>query len=411
MKLKLKIRSLGSALITAVVVAAPFGLAVAGTATASNGFCVYEGGSTTVEPALTQAKPGFQSSNPNCSLRVGTEGSGGGIAGLIGGNDGTTTYTAGTFDVAASSRAPKSSGGVNGAGGHAGAGGDVSGNEKNLGYFWKIGGDAMTILVSSGSAMSFLGGQITATQVHNIFNNGVLYWDDAALGFSGAPHQLIAPRCRIVGSGSRSDFLSFFKVGGTNGTETCSGSRLQTSLDDAQAATQDYSIVYTSLANVGYPGTQALKLSGGAQGLSIGNPSTFVTPSATNVQNGSYPAPRVLYLAIQKFSNPGIDPINDSNMTKAQALVNYMASSAGQAAVAAVGFVQVTPFVPIPAYDVNLDGVVTLPDLGQITSKWGQSNSMPGWTRADVNNDGVITLPDIGSVTSHWGASGFVAPN
>jgi ABC-type phosphate transport system substrate-binding protein len=402
-------------LITAAAIAAPFGLAAAGTATASNGFCVYEGGSTTVEPAITQAKAGFQGANPGCSLRVGTEGSGGGIAGVIGGNDGAITYTAGSFDVGASSRAPKTTGGVNGAGGHAGAGGSVTGNEKDLGYFWKVGGDAMTMMVSSGAAMDFLVNtssghpEITPSQISQIYNGTLTFWDgDPTWAARGAPHTAIAPRCRIVGSGSRSDFLSFFNVT----AETCASTRLQTSLDDAQAATQDFAIVYSSLANVGYPGTRALWLSGGSGFTKIGGtPGVFVDPTRNNVQNGTYPAPRVLYLTIQKFSNPGVDAINDPNVTKAIAFVNYMASSSGQAAVNTVGFVQVTPFVPVPAYDVNLDGVVTLPDLGQVTSKWGQTNSLTGWTRADVNNDGAITLPDIGSITARWGATGFVAPN
>jgi hypothetical protein len=88
-----------------------------------------------------------------------------------------------------------------------------------------------------------------------------------------------------------------------------------------------------------------------------------------------------------------------------------MASAAGQGSVANVGFVQVAPFVAIPNYDVNLDGVVSLPDLGQVTGHWGQSNAVPGWIRADANNDGTIALGDIGQITGHWGATGFVAPN
>ena len=390
------LRSVTTGFVAAALLAGGLGATVVSSVQAA-GCTVVEGGSTTVFPALQNAQSGYQSANPGCSLTLGQQGSSAGIAGLIGGTTGGVTFTAGTFDVAASSRAGKTSGGVNG------------GNEKSAANFWKIGGDAMTFAVASSSAMSFLT-NITAVQVQGIWNNTCQFWDDCGLG---GPHTGIIARSRDLSSGTYSDMLSFFAITApqeANVVARVGLPRLLTSADDASAATQDFAIVYTSLSNLGFPGTKDLPLSGGAP-LSIGNASTFVTPSALHVQNGTYPAPRVLYMVMQKFTNAGVDGVNATNIVKAEALVNYMASTAGQSSVANVGFVQVAPFVPIPNYDVNLDGVVSLPDLGQVTGHWGQSNSVPGWIRADANNDGTIALGDIGQITGHWGATGFVAPN
>jgi hypothetical protein len=89
-----------------------------------------------------------------------------------------------------------------------------------------------------------------------------------------------------------------------------------------------------------------------------------------------------------------------------------MLTSAGQTAVNQVGFVnQALPATqPIPDFDVNLDGGVSVLDLGKITGKWGQTSTCKGWIRSDVNNDGGISVLDLGKVTGKWGGAGFQAP-
>ena len=133
----------------------------------------------------------------------------------------------------------------------------------------------------------------------------------------------------------------------------------------------------------------------------------------TSVQNGTYPAPRQLFLAMQKWAVLGGTATSDTSANvKAMDLVNYMLSTAGQTTVAQVGFVNaaVPAAQPVLDYDVNLDGAISLGDLGNITGRWGQTSPCNGWIRADVNNDGGVGLADIGRVTAHWGQVGFVAP-
>jgi hypothetical protein len=62
-----------------------------------------------------------------------------------------------------------------------------------------------------------------------------------------------------------------------------------------------------------------------------------------------------------------------------------------------------------PVYDINMDGVVGLADLGQVTGHWG-SLGESGWVRADVNHDGGVGLADIGRITGHWGQAGYHPP-
>jgi phosphate transport system substrate-binding protein len=336
---------------------------------------IAEQGSTTVGPALVQAQSGFQTANGGCTLSITQNGSGAGLTAVAGG----------TADIAASSRPLK-----------------TSGAETGL-YAWKIGGDAMVIAVKSTSVVS----SITTAQVKGIWEGTITSWSTIDASASGT----IVPRSRILGSGSSDDFLRLFGVGAAAEGTTISGTglaRLTTSADEADAACNNVGqVVYTSLANLALHGPSG---SGCLKALTVDG----VAPSVLTVQNGTYPAPRTLYLAMRKDSFSLSTAPADSALTKAKDLVNYMLSSAGQAAVGAVGFVQVA----VPAtkaildYDVNTDGAVGLGDIGQITSKWSLAGqpSCPGWIRADVNNDGAIGLGDIGQITSKWGAAGFVAP-
>jgi ABC-type phosphate transport system substrate-binding protein len=283
-----------------------------------------------------------------------------------------------------------------------------SGTERDKLHAWQVGGDAMVIAVKSTASVS----QITQAQVDGIWEGTITDWSSIP-GAGGGP---IVPRSRILGSGSYDDFLRLFGVTTALEASTITATglpRLTTSEDEAEAACNNPGqIVYTSLANLltyGPTGTGCLK----ALQLAPGSTSGFVAPSVTTVQNGTYPAPRQLFLALQKFSVVGgAATTDDSANVKAQDLVNYMLTSTGQTAVNQVGFVnQAIPAAqPIPDFDVNLDGGVSVLDLGKITGKWGQTSTCKGWVRADVNNDGGISVLDLGKVTGKWGGAGFQAP-
>jgi ABC-type phosphate transport system substrate-binding protein len=371
-------RSLTSILLSAAVLSSLLAVAAPSIVGAVGPCTPNESGSTTVFPAIDAARPVWQglAVNNGCTLTLAATGSGAGI----------TAVRNESVNFAGSSR-------------------PLTAAESQELYAWKIGGDAMTFQVSSAASMSFVT-QITAAQVQGIWNNTITNW--SALG---GPDQAIIADCRIVGSGSQGDLVRLFAISTAAEAAACD-SRLLTSADEAAAANTPFHIVYTSLANIGVAGTKELKLSGGAPLITgIGNASTFVTPSVATVQNGTYPAPRELFLVANKFTDVPAGTATDTTAyVKSYDFINYMASSAGQAKVASTGFVTVAPFVAIPDYDPNLDGVVSLPDLGQITGKWSQSNAVQGWVRADVNNDGTIALGDIGGVTGRWGGTGFVAP-
>ena len=370
-----RLRSLAVMTVSGVLLGSLATVAAPGLASAAGPSCpitVHESGSTTVYPALVQAQSGFQSAS-GCTLNLVASGSGAGMSDLL----------AGTTDIGATST-------------------PLNPTQAASLYAWKVGGDAMVLAVRASANMSSVT-SITSSQVKDIYNGNLTNW--SALGGPNAP---IVPRSRIIGSGSRTDLLRLFGVDDASEQTTIAATglaRFQTSQDEADAAcTNDYQIVYTSLANLQLYGPSG---QGCLKALTLDT----VAPSVVTVQNGTYPAPRTLFLAMRKSSFAGSSP-SDSGLTKAADLVNYMLSASGQAAVGAVGFVQVAipSGKPIVDYDINTDGSIGLLDIGQITGKWGQSSTCKGWIRADVNNDGSIGLLDIGQITGKWGQTGFAHP-
>jgi phosphate transport system substrate-binding protein len=362
-------RRVGAAVVTAGLLASSVAVFAPGIVQAAGGTAcpnsVVEAGSTTVYPALVQAQSGFQSTY-GCSITLGQQGSGAGISAL---NGGTST------DIAASSR-------------------PLSGSEAAQDYYWQIGGDAMVIAVKAG----FCASNITMAQVKGIWEGSITDWN--TIDSSCPVGTTITPRSRTTVSGSYSDLLRIFGISSSLEATTITNTglaRLQTSQDEADAACNNAGqVVYTSLANLltfGPSGSNCLKA------LVLGG----VSPSVSTVQNGTYPAPRQLFLVMRRNEFTG--NASDSGITHAMDLVNYMLSSSGQAAVGFVGFVQqaIPSSKPIAEYDINTDGAVGLADIGAITGKWGQTSTCIGWIRADVNNDGAIGLADIGQVTGHWG--------
>jgi Cohesin domain len=139
----------------------------------------------------------------------------------------------------------------------------------------------------------------------------------------------------------------------------------------------------------------------------------LVHPEDTNLvewpiakENGSGYA----YAAVLKPGARASNSSDNSGVVAGDDFLNHLLSPEGQTHLPAN-----TGPIPIPLaqsildYDVNLDGAVSLGDLGNITGRWGQTSACNGWIRADANNDGAVGLADLGKVTAHWGQVGYVA--
>jgi hypothetical protein len=450
------LRSLISVATTASLMATSIATVVAPTiapavATAATN-CVLEQGSTTVYPALVNAQPGFSGSvtipqpawsngqNLGCDTTLVANGSGTGKTALI------NYYTGGStaIDMAASSS-------------------PLSSSEAATLMAFQNGGDAMVIVVRDDNPVT----QITMAQVTAIYNGNITTWQQLGTNASTKTGTLV-PRARIPGSGTRDDMNRLFKmdrgttqatapyakISCSSGFTTCEPNvidstglaRFTTSQEegDSICASADQ-IAYTSLANLVLygPGTtkcnsvsggtghtvKALLLqscdytgfSGSTDPLSLTCSGSYVAPSITTAAvGGTYPAKRALFLTLPKVSamaakwgtGNGTGWTDNLGLTKAEDIVNYMASTQGQTSVGAVGFIQVgTPTKqPIPDADVDLNGGIGLTDIGQITGRWNHTDTIPGSIRADVDNNGGVGLTDIGKITGQWGAVGFTAP-
>ena len=312
----------------------------------------------------------------------------------------------------------------------------------------------MVIVVNSTNPVD----QISMAEVTAIYNNQLQDW--SGLADANGKSGTILARTRIIGSGTRDDMNRLFHMDrGTGVGNTCSTGftpsncepalvarlglpRLTTSQDEADAVCNSAdSIAYTSLANLAAfgPGTagctgagaiagshmKALTLQGctytGYPGTAPSCSGSFIAPSVTSAAaSGSYPAKRQLFLTLPKVSiaaakwgtGNGTGWTDQLGLTKAEDIVNYMESTQGQTAMAAVGFIPISvpSKQPIPDADVDLNGGIGLTDIGQITGRWNRLDTIPGSVRADVDNSGGVGLTDIGKITGQWGATGFVAP-
>ena len=274
----------------------------------------------------------------------------------------------------------------------------LSSAESSSLYGWQIASDGMVLAVQDSDSMSFLS-NITSAQVQAIYSGSIRDWDQL-----GGPDQLILVGSAAIGSDERADLLRIFGISDEAEQATVAAGSQPRFASPAEAAADakanPYEIVYTSVyeAQADGSGLKVLSLDG-------------VTPSVSSVQNGTYPAIRTFYLVMRQDELSSSAATN-SSITKAQDLVNFMLTAAGQQAVAEANFVTVNipPTQPIPDVDVNLDGAIGLADIGGVTAHWGQSSACPGWIRADVNNDGAVGLADLGKVTARWGRAGFLTP-
>jgi hypothetical protein len=105
---------------------------------------------------------------------------------------------------------------------------------------------------------------------------------------------------------------------------------------------------------------------------------------------------------------------DNSSQVRADDYVNFVRSDVGVFLEAAGGLTP-PPYAataPVPDADVDLNGGVTLLDLGGIKNRWGaESAGCPGWIRSDVDNLlNKVSLGDVGSVGSHWSQDGLLYP-
>jgi ABC-type phosphate transport system substrate-binding protein len=434
------------------MVASSLAAVAAPTITNAGTQCVVEQGSTTVWPALDNAQanlqaavsagyPSWSTANAlGCDINLTANGS-------TAGKNAVRNYVLDTTGTVARTDLGASSSPLGGA------------DATNMMSF-QIGGDAMVIAVRDDNPVT----QITAAEVTGIYDGEITTWQ--TLGGANGKTGTIVPRARINASGTRDDMNRLFKMDrGTIGTDfasaTCGADfvanagtnncepkviwttglpRLTTSADEGAAICSSADqIAYTSLATLQTYGAangcgnghnmKALPLQGvsystytgtAASWATLAPSGAFVAPSTTTAAAaGTYPAKRQLFLFIPKVpqlqakygtGNPGWT--DDLGNTKAIATINYMLSTAGQASVGAVGFINgfVAAKQPIPDADIDMNGGIGLTDIGQITGRWNSVNSIPGWIRADVDHNGGVGLSDIGKITGNWGATGFVAP-
>jgi hypothetical protein len=278
-------------------------------------------------------------------------------------------------------------------------------------YIYNIAFDAFVVGVKNDGNMAFLANGLTIGQLTQIWNAqaniSTLHWDELVPAPTGATHNLIVPRARITGSGSRPDWDKAISVPDANENVTITTTglpRLAESSDMAdQAENNDDQIVYTSLGQIDtHPGMLVVPISNGGP---------FVSPNSTTVFDGSYPLPRTLWIMdFNIATRPRINGVNDdSNEVRADDWINYMRSSAVTGLIGAEGFLPAapSPLPPFPDWDINDDGTTSLGDILGIAGRWGQTSACAGAVRADGNNDGKVSLGDIGVVTKKWGQTGF----
>ena len=366
-------------------------------------------GSTTVDPMTQGSVVPFTAAWPTTSMTALSIGSGNGIQDLNSDVNGIGPSALGAShaDIATSSRP------LNG-----GTGGPEPGNELLHNYAWKIALDAFVIGVNGSSGnMNFLAGGMQKAHLTQIYNaqGGItsLHWDQLVPAIPGAPHRLIVPRMRITGSGSRPDFNSSIGVSNANedltyqalGGDGGSFPRQVESLGmaDAVNGVNDDQISYTSLSQVStHPNMLIVPISGAPSG------GPYIVPSGTTVDNGTYPLGRRLFEATHDKAT--VSRVDNTTQVRADDWINFMRSPAGDALIAADGYPTIPPAAvpPIPDWDINLDGVVSLGDLGAVVGRWGASSGCAGWIRPDANNDGKASLGDIGVAIAHWGQDGLI---
>ncbi len=339
----------------------------AGLASASGPTALKVEGSTTVQPIETASESPYEAMYPDSDLQVAGGGSGVGISKVL----------AGTIDIGSHSRPLKSSDG------------DIYKLDT-----YTVALDGICIVVANDSAMANVN-NISKAQVKAIYEaeSGItsLYWDtvDMLDGVNnGWPHQLVTPRARIVGSGTRSSIIDMIPVIESKELNTITATGLgRLDSNDAMAVAvgaNDYAIGYVGLAYADSPvyGLKKLMVDG-------------VTPTEASIRSFAYPLSRYLYMSLLK-------PEYDSSYNlRALDYINFILSPAGQNMVKAEGYFDV--IATQPYWDVDGSHICNMGDVSKLglPSAW-YSTGTPGWIPEDVNNDGSVNMGDVAVLGTHW---------
>lgn len=366
MNLSLKRKGIVHGLVAVAMLAATLVPALTASAAVTWPLQLKVNGSTTVNPIAQDVKNGPYNANfPDTNVDIASTGSGVGIAALLDG----------TVDVAMSSRDTKSS--------------DATGKPYGLADLnkWVVAKDAIVPVVHQ-SSLSMVD-SLTTAQLKSIYQceAGFRNWSQINPAW---PNQDIVVIARETTSGTFGSWLEILGISASleNSCVTTFGQRGEGNPGvQAAVAAAPYSVGYVGLGFVDYPGIRPIK-AGGVEG------------SVANVNNGTYPISRKLYMMTLKFA------VNPRPATYARGIdfINQTVSAAGQALVAAEGFVPLSGTREILKWDVNVDGTTNITDITLVGQKWLQSEgaSHGGWIRQDVNRDGVVNISDITTIGQHW---------
>jgi ABC-type phosphate transport system substrate-binding protein len=254
---------------------------------------------------------------------------------------------------------------------------------------------------------------VTHTKIKELYEQGTniesYTWGDLIPELTGdVADELVIPLSRIIGSGTRSTFIS--KIGIVDATEQITQNEVLARWDiDRFAENGDvFDEISSDTGSHPLDGTLTDSHVVGYIGMGFVDEDYVKALYINNVQPdpaffASYKLSRSLFFATLKRSED-CSPAYDM---RAMDFVEYVLSPAGQAAVTNAGF------LPVPRssspdcwWDIVVDANkrMDVADFSHFAYHWNETGSC-GWDRADLNNNGRIDVPDFSKLGSLWNHS------
>ncbi|MBN2293946.1 MAG: TIGR03790 family protein [Pirellulales bacterium] len=106
------------------------------------------------------------------------------------------------------------------------------------------------------------------------------------------------------------------------------------------------------------------------------------------------------------------ETVTNEDMMFAMLLDGYTWAEAAWSATYQLSYVNTVVGDPLMTFkefllgDANMDGIVDIVDLGQVSSNYGLHDESGEimWSRGEFDGDGVVDITDLGIIASHWGA-------